>query len=356
MLDCCYCFTRGGVLMWSFGFARLQGPPLNQLIETVLLEERVGSSCASLGGYCFQWFYLNSIRLIFVAAYRGVRHVAQVDHLLQQTARAFENHIQGIDNALNYPLEAGPARHSFDDVFLHIMSEAQQREQDQASVQQEGQQPLITKDCKYAKRAKEKGRAPPPSNPSEAGRWIWAGENKVTRKTMDALDYSRRHPACAGDSADGHSIDREIYGADSGCQQSEEEGTTAEAYGGWLSLLPKSLQKLTGSTSLVRNRAEEAQTAPYTRRAQQLKHREKSCQNLIGFLSKECRRGSDRFAAVQCAEKSPWNAHRHAHICTPDDKGCTSRIDRQNSHSETVFEHFCQQAFSSLTLSIATAV
>lgn len=64
-------------------------------------QERVGSTCASIGGYCFQWFCLNSLQLIFVAAYRGVRHLALVDQLLQQTAQAFEHHLKGVNNG-NY--------------------------------------------------------------------------------------------------------------------------------------------------------------------------------------------------------------------------------------------------------------
>ncbi|KAL8453791.1 hypothetical protein Emed_000732 [Eimeria media] len=238
MLDCCYCFTRGGVLMWSFSFAKLQDSSLNKLIETVLLEERGGSTCASLDGYCFQWFFLNSLQLIFVAVYRGVRHVAQVDDLLQRTAHAFEHHIQGIDNALDYPLKVGQVRDSFDDVFLHIMSKAQQRGQEESPVQQQEQQR---------------------PNAKEAGKWFWAGENKVTRKNMDALDYSRRLSASAGDSADVPNIDKKIYEEESDSESSDEErAKKGGGDSGWLSFLPKSLQKLTGNKVLEESDIEEA--------------------------------------------------------------------------------------------------
>ncbi|KAL8273037.1 hypothetical protein Esti_003090 [Eimeria stiedai] len=259
MLDCCYCFTRGGVLLWSFCFAKLQDSPLNQLIETVLLEERVGSTCASLGGYCFQWSYLNSLQLIFVAAYRGVRHVAKVDRLLQQTAGAFEHHIHGIDNALDYPLRAGPARDSFDDIFLHIMSKAQQREQDDFTVQQQEQQRVTTKEFKSTKKAKEKSSTQSTSNPKELARWFWAGEDKVTRKKMDALDY-RAHWCVVGIDWLPRAVSCILCtraGGDSDYQQSDESAN-ASADSGWLSLLPKSLQKLTGNKLLVESDIEDA--------------------------------------------------------------------------------------------------
>lgn len=57
-------------------------------------QERLGSSCASVGGYFFQWYYLNSIQLVFAAAYQGVRPLAQVDQILRDTAHSFEKKIK----------------------------------------------------------------------------------------------------------------------------------------------------------------------------------------------------------------------------------------------------------------------
>lgn len=259
MLDCCYCFTRGGVLLWSFCFAKLQGSPISQLIENVLLEERVGSTCASIGGYCFQWFCLNSLQLIFVAAYRGVRHLAVMDQLLQQTAQAFENHLKSVDNVLDYPLKMGNAPDPFDDVFLHILRKTQQRRQEAPPAQHPNQKQGISKESKYAKRAKEKDSAQSSAtNKGSEGRF-WAGENKVTRKNMDALDYSRRKPGGADDSHDIHTIERKTYGADSAYESSEEEIEKATASDrGWLSFLPKSLQNITGNKLLEEKDIEDA--------------------------------------------------------------------------------------------------
>ncbi|KAL8424859.1 hypothetical protein Efla_001664 [Eimeria flavescens] len=257
MLDCCCCFTRGGVLLWSFYFAELQGSPLNQLIEKVLLEERIASTCASIGGYCFQWFCLNSLQLIFVAAYRGVRHLALIDQLLQQTAQAFEHQLKSFHNVLDYPVAVAEAPNPFDNVFLSILSKSQQRRQEGIPEQEERKQQGIVKESKYAKRAKEKDSGQLPANSTESKTRFWVGENKVTQKNMDALDYSKRKPGGAGDSENVHNIDRNTYEMESD-ESSEEATDNTASDSGWFSFLPRSLQNLAGNKLLEEKDIEEA--------------------------------------------------------------------------------------------------
>lgn len=261
MLDCCCCFTRGGVLLWNFSFAKLPDSPISQLIENVLLEERTGSTCASIGGYCFQWYFLNSLRLIFVAAYRGVRHLALIDSLLQQTAAAFEKHLKGVECVLDYPLEKDGTPDPFDEIFMRILSKIQKRQQEAPGRQQK--QTEGAKDIRNVKKQKEKETAASSAGAKAGDVRFWAGENKVTRKNMDALDYSRKK-AGGAESPEFFAIERKTYGADSECESSEEEIVeTKNNNSGWFSFLPKALQNFTGNRLLEEKDIEDA--LPYFR-------------------------------------------------------------------------------------------
>lgn len=44
MLDKIAIFTKGGIVLWSKTFATLQGNPINELVQTVLLEVRPSPS------------------------------------------------------------------------------------------------------------------------------------------------------------------------------------------------------------------------------------------------------------------------------------------------------------------------
>ncbi|CDJ38387.1 DNA-binding protein, putative [Eimeria tenella] len=250
MLDYCCCFTRGGVLLWGFCFSKAPLKSLCQLIENVLLEERAGSSSANFGGLSFQWVCLNPLQLFFAAAYSGLRNVALVDLLLQQTAAAFAQHVHGLSDMLDYPLKVGGGPDPFDETFLHILARAQQKRQEaplqqqqqQQQQRQQQQQHGRNRETKQAKKTKDKGGSPKAA--AAAGYWT---ENKVTKKSMEALDYSKK--TGNGDEA-AHAIERKTYGADSDSQSSEEEteaaaaAAAATAEGSWLSFLPKSLQKI----------------------------------------------------------------------------------------------------------------
>ncbi|OEH73927.1 signal recognition particle receptor alpha subunit [Cyclospora cayetanensis] len=247
MLDYCCCFTRGGVLLWNFCFAKVPISPINQLIENVLLEERVGSTCASIGGYCFQWFCVNSLQLIFVAAYRGVRTLAVVDQLLQQTAQAFEQRLKGINNLLDYPLHVGEGPDPFDDTFLRILTRVQQKGQEAPPARQQQQQE-VAREAKYAKRVKEKDV---PQNNKGTDIRYWAGDNKITRKSMEALDYSLRKRASGTEEV--HMTERRTYGADSDYASSSEDEVQQDGANesGWFSFFPKALQNFTGNKLLT---------------------------------------------------------------------------------------------------------
>mmetsp|Transcript_1717 Transcript_1717/g.6043 ORF Transcript_1717/g.6043 Transcript_1717/m.6043 type:complete len:602 (+) Transcript_1717:193-1998(+) len=93
MLEHFCIFAKGGILLWSIQFTALKGTPLEELIRTVLLEERSGerSFAYSHGNthYTLKWTYHNEIGLVFVAVYQQILQLLYVDELLEKVKEEF---------------------------------------------------------------------------------------------------------------------------------------------------------------------------------------------------------------------------------------------------------------------------
>ena len=68
MLDSFCIFTKGGALLWTIQLAALRGDPVNALIRTCLLEERLGESSFSYtppsgSAYTMKWT-LHNVKIV----------------------------------------------------------------------------------------------------------------------------------------------------------------------------------------------------------------------------------------------------------------------------------------------------
>lgn len=117
MLDSFCIFTKGGALLWTIQLAALRGDPVNALIRTCLLEERLGESSFSYtppsgSAYTMKWtlhnviivlklillwfwtlldiqLCLQGLGLVFVAVYQRALKLLYVDELLERVKREF---------------------------------------------------------------------------------------------------------------------------------------------------------------------------------------------------------------------------------------------------------------------------
>ncbi|KAJ1960794.1 hypothetical protein IWQ62_004093 [Dispira parvispora] len=117
MLDLFMALTRGGVVLWSKAFTNLQGQPINDLIEQVLIGQHQFSDQQrfTTGPYDIQWSLANEHKLVFVAVYQHVLQLTYVPELLHTVQRQFCNmHNAKLNNedVLGY---------SFDTPFMHIL-------------------------------------------------------------------------------------------------------------------------------------------------------------------------------------------------------------------------------------------
>eukprot|EP00287_Rhodomonas_sp_CCMP768_P020821 CAMPEP_0202814728 /NCGR_PEP_ID=MMETSP1389-20130828/5789_1 /ASSEMBLY_ACC=CAM_ASM_000865 /TAXON_ID=302021 /ORGANISM="Rhodomonas sp., Strain CCMP768" /LENGTH=65 /DNA_ID=CAMNT_0049486553 /DNA_START=51 /DNA_END=245 /DNA_ORIENTATION=- len=59
MLDCFTVLHKGGAVLWRKEMCKLQGEPINDLIKTVLLEERSAETVYKKDQYQFKWALVN---------------------------------------------------------------------------------------------------------------------------------------------------------------------------------------------------------------------------------------------------------------------------------------------------------
>ncbi|CBZ52165.1 putative signal recognition particle protein [Neospora caninum Liverpool] len=244
MIDAICAFTRGGVVLWSFCFAKVQGSPFDHLIKNVLLE----------------WKFLNNLEIVFVVIYRGMAQIAFLDALLDQTALAFVKHMEG-RKALDFV--ASPPSTPFDETFVQLFTSLYQQQRERKTNQVKaggnagGYKPKKKKgnadeddeegDGDEDARGKKKG----PRRPMMP----WDSNQRVTKKNMDTLDFSKK-AASNGDVQNGDTsmamMERAIYGADEELEDSEDEDALLEnevneaATSGWFGRIASKLQTFTG--------------------------------------------------------------------------------------------------------------
>ncbi|KAJ1978827.1 hypothetical protein H4R35_001745 [Dimargaris xerosporica] len=91
MLDLFTVLTRGGVVLWSKAFTSLQGNPVNDLIQDVLIGEQrlADKSRYTTGPYEVQWTLANEYNLVFVAVFQRVLQLTYIGELLSVVKRRF---------------------------------------------------------------------------------------------------------------------------------------------------------------------------------------------------------------------------------------------------------------------------
>ncbi|KAF8821171.1 signal recognition particle receptor alpha subunit [Cardiosporidium cionae] len=102
MIDAFSIFTKGGVVLWSFFFIKLKENPFDRLVKTVLLEERAGELFAVLTPFNVKWKLVNELNLVFAVAYQGLQHLLYVDMLLESVKTEFLAHIGGYNKYCPY--------------------------------------------------------------------------------------------------------------------------------------------------------------------------------------------------------------------------------------------------------------
>jgi len=104
MIDRLSVLHRGGALLWSTQLTPIEGAPIDELIQNVLLEERNESSY-TLNDYTLKWTFDNQLDLVFVAVYLNFSHILYVAELLEAVKAAFCSQFSSQVATLELPTE-----------------------------------------------------------------------------------------------------------------------------------------------------------------------------------------------------------------------------------------------------------
>uniref|UniRef100_A0A6B2KZZ6 SRP54-type proteins GTP-binding domain-containing protein n=1 Tax=Arcella intermedia TaxID=1963864 RepID=A0A6B2KZZ6_9EUKA len=147
MLEHFCVFTLTGFVLWRYdGGMVLRGQPVNELIKTVILEERSGMTSFPYDNqYILKWTQANDLELIFVAVYQSVLRLPYIDEFLETVKDSFTAKYG--DN-----LRVGKT-YSFDKEFDNLLREVQVN----SSREREQKKPASFKDSLKKEKLEQKG-------------------------------------------------------------------------------------------------------------------------------------------------------------------------------------------------------
>ncbi|RMX42987.1 hypothetical protein pdam_00001837 [Pocillopora damicornis] len=122
MLDLFTIFSKGGIVLWCFqGTCQSFTLPVNELIRSVILQERGGSNSFTHGSLTLKYKLDNEFELVFVVAFQKTLQLSYVDKLLNDIQLEFRDKYKD-------DLEAGIMRnYEFNEDFNRLLKEAELR-------------------------------------------------------------------------------------------------------------------------------------------------------------------------------------------------------------------------------------
>ncbi|CAM9154381.1 unnamed protein product [Choristocarpus tenellus] len=87
MLDHVTIFSKSGLVLWSRTMAKLKGSPVDELIQSVLLEEKGGSNMFTTEWYTLRWSLANELGVVVVALYQKSLQLHYVEDLVERVKK-----------------------------------------------------------------------------------------------------------------------------------------------------------------------------------------------------------------------------------------------------------------------------
>jgi signal recognition particle receptor subunit alpha len=89
MLDKFCIFSKSGLVLWDHTPGKVSGSPVDELIQTVLIEDRSAEKSYTSGESKMQWTVENARDLVFVVVYQKILTLAYMDSLLESVKEEF---------------------------------------------------------------------------------------------------------------------------------------------------------------------------------------------------------------------------------------------------------------------------
>eukprot|EP00936_MAST-01D_sp_MAST-1D-sp1_P000645 g645.t1 len=117
MIDKFVIFSKSGLILWQQVQGKLASDPVDELIGTVLMEDRITDKSFTRGDSKLQWTVDNQLDLVFVVVYQKILTLVYIEDLLEQVKSEF-----GSRYGKKLPLSRGV---EFKKPFDRIMAEVE---------------------------------------------------------------------------------------------------------------------------------------------------------------------------------------------------------------------------------------
>ncbi|GLD94928.1 hypothetical protein PINS_up003553 [Pythium insidiosum] len=122
MIDHFVIFNKTGTVLWSHSLCRLNGDPVDTLINRVLMEDRSGEKKFISDAYSMQWVFENKLDLVFVVVYQKILQLLYIEELLEAVKQDFVARFPE-PIATKLPIDA----HLYDERFATLLKNAEMK-------------------------------------------------------------------------------------------------------------------------------------------------------------------------------------------------------------------------------------
>lgn len=133
--------SKGGLVLWNMCTYPLQGNPIDAMIKSVLLEDRLADKSFQIDKYMLKWMIDNDFGLIFVVVYQKSIPLLYVEELLeivkQQFVKMFIEILQ-TSKKTNSPALLSEHKFNFDEEYSKILKAVIQRDRESREMKKQG--------------------------------------------------------------------------------------------------------------------------------------------------------------------------------------------------------------------------
>ncbi|CAF0737470.1 unnamed protein product [Brachionus calyciflorus] len=130
MLDLFTIFSKSGIVLWYFqGTTQLFTNSVNELIKSVILQERGVQSAWNHNTLSLQYKLDNEFELVFVVAYQNILKLAYIDKFLNEIQLRFRDRFKQVIENCQYGHNFDSFKSDFDEILADCEREAEEQAQ-----------------------------------------------------------------------------------------------------------------------------------------------------------------------------------------------------------------------------------
>jgi signal recognition particle receptor subunit alpha len=134
--------TKGGLVLWENKAYVLSGNPIDSLIKSVLLEDRLAEKSFTIDKYTLKWTMENEFGLIFIVVYQKLIQLLYVEELLeilkQKFTATFNDALKETKKSSTAAASISTTKFDFDNEYVNILKAVEMRDKELKELKKTG--------------------------------------------------------------------------------------------------------------------------------------------------------------------------------------------------------------------------